>query len=87
MVVDIGGGTSEVAVISLGGIVTSKSLRIAGDELDDAIVHYIKKEYNLMVGERTAEEIKMSIASAYPRAKEESMEIRGRDLITGLWKP
>jgi len=68
MVVDIGGGTSEVAVISLGGIVTSKSLRIAGDELDDAIVHYIKKEYNLMVGERTAEEIKMSIASAYPRA-------------------
>jgi len=83
MVVDIGGGTSEVAVISLGGIVTSKSLRIAGDELDDAIVHYIKKEYNLMVGERTAEEIKMSIASAYPRAKEESMEIRGRDLITG----
>jgi len=86
MVVDIGGGTSEVAVISLGGIVTSKSLRIAGDELDDAIVHYIKKEYNLMVGERTAEEIKMSIASAYPRAKEESMEIRGRDLITGLPK-
>jgi len=69
MVVDIGGGTSEVAVISLGGIVTSKSLRIAGDELDDAIVHYIKKEYNLMVGERTAEEIKMSIASAYPRRK------------------
>ncbi|HHV28283.1 rod shape-determining protein [Acetivibrio mesophilus] len=86
MVVDIGGGTSEVAVISLGGIVTSKSLRVAGDELDDSIVHYIKKEYNLMIGERTAEEIKVNIGSAYIRAKEESMEIRGRDLITGLPK-
>ncbi len=86
MVVDIGGGTSEVAVISLGGIVTSKSLRIAGDELDDAIVNYIKKEYNLMIGERTAEEIKVTIGSAYPRMKEDSIEIRGRDLITGLPK-
>ncbi|MDQ2086277.1 rod shape-determining protein [Herbivorax sp. ANBcel31] len=86
MVVDIGGGTSEVAVISLGGIVTSKSLRIAGDELDESIVHYIKKEYNLMIGERTAEGIKMEIGAAYPKAKEESMEIRGRDLITGLPK-
>lgn len=86
MVVDIGGGTSEVAVISLGGIVTSKSLRIAGDELDDAIVHYIKKEYNLMIGERTAEEIKMTIGGAYPKPKEEKMNIRGRDLITGLPK-
>lgn len=86
MVVDIGGGTSEVAVISLGGIVTSKSLRIAGDELDDAIVHYVKKEYNLMIGERTAEEIKMTIGAAYPKPKEESLEIRGRDLITGLPK-
>ncbi|MFZ5990082.1 MAG: rod shape-determining protein [Bacillota bacterium] len=86
MVVDIGGGTSEVAVISLGGIVTSKSLRIAGDELDEAIVHYIKKEYNLMIGERTAEEIKVTIGAAYPKPKEESMEIRGRDLITGLPK-
>lgn len=86
MVVDIGGGTSEVAVISLGGIVTSKSLRIAGDELDEAIVHYVKKEYNLMIGERTAEEIKLSIGSAYPKHKEESVEIRGRDLITGLPK-
>lgn len=86
MVVDIGGGTSEVAVISLGGIVTCKSLRIAGDELDEAIVHYVKKEYNLMIGERTAEEIKMSIGAAYPRPKEEMFEIRGRDLITGLPK-
>lgn len=86
MVVDIGGGTSEVAVISLGGIVTSKSLRIAGDELDEAIVHYVKKEYNLMIGERTAEEIKMNIGAAYPKPKEETMEIRGRDLITGLPK-
>ena len=86
MVVDIGGGTSEVAVISLGGIVTSKSLRIAGDELDEAIVHYVKKEYNLMIGERTAEDIKMSIGGAYPKPKEESIEVRGRDLITGLPK-
>jgi len=86
MVVDIGGGTSEVAVISLGGIVTSKSLRIAGDELDEGIVHYVKKEYNLMIGERTAEEIKMTIGAAYPRPKEESMEIRGRDLVSGLPK-
>ncbi|MDP4093341.1 MAG: rod shape-determining protein [Bacillota bacterium] len=84
MVVDIGGGTSEVAVISLGGIVTSKSLRVAGDELDESIVHYVKKEYNLMIGERTAEEIKMAIGAAYPKPKEESMEVRGRDLITGL---
>ncbi|HPD00910.1 MAG TPA: rod shape-determining protein, partial [Acetivibrio sp.] len=86
MVVDIGGGTSEVAVISLGGIVASKSLRIAGDELDDSIVHYIKKEYNLMIGERTAEEIKVTIGAAYKMVKEENMEIRGRDLITGLPK-
>jgi rod shape-determining protein MreB len=86
MVVDIGGGTSEVAVISLGGIVTSKSLRIAGDELDEAIVHYVKKEYNLMIGERTAEEIKVTIGAAYPKPKEESLEVRGRDLITGLPK-
>jgi len=86
MVVDIGGGTSEVAVISLGGIVTSKSLRIAGDELDEAIVHYIKKEYNLMIGERTAEEIKVNIGAAYLKPKDESLEIRGRDLITGLPK-
>jgi len=86
MVVDIGGGTSEVAVISLGGIVTSKSLRIAGDEFDEAIVHYVKKEYNLMIGERTAEEIKVTIGAAYPKPKEERMEVRGRDLVTGLPK-
>jgi len=86
MIVDIGGGTSEVAVISLGGIVTSKSLRIAGDEFDEAIVHYVKKEYNLMIGERTAEAIKMTIGAAYPKPKEEYMEVRGRDLITGLPK-
>jgi rod shape-determining protein MreB and related proteins len=86
MIVDIGGGTSEVAVISLGGIVTSKSLRIAGDEFDEAIVHYVKKEYSLMIGERTAELIKMTIGNAYPKPKEEYMDIRGRDLITGLPK-
>lgn len=86
MVVDIGGGTSEVAVISLGGIVTSKSLRIAGDEFDECIVHYVKKEYNLMIGERTAETIKMQIGAAYPKPKEEYVEVRGRDLITGLPK-
>jgi rod shape-determining protein MreB len=84
MVVDIGGGTSEVAVISLGGIVTSKSLRIAGDELDDAIVHYVKKEYNLMIGERTAEDIKIKIGSAYPVSDEQKYNISGRDLVTGL---
>lgn len=86
MVVDIGGGTSEVAVISLGGIVTSKSLRVAGDEFDEAIVHYVKKEYNLMIGERTAEEIKVTIGSAYLKPTEEVMEVRGRDLISGLPK-
>ncbi|WP_035171947.1 rod shape-determining protein [Caldanaerobius polysaccharolyticus] len=86
MVVDIGGGTTDVAVISLGGIVTSKNLRIGGDELDEAIINYIKKEYNLMIGERTAEDVKIQIGSAYPKAKEETMEIRGRDLVTGLPK-
>ncbi len=86
MIVDIGGGTSEVAVISLGGIVTSKSLRVAGDEFDDAIVLFVKKEYNLMIGERSAEQIKMTIGNAYPKPKEEYMEVRGRDLITGLPK-
>lgn len=86
MIVDIGGGTTEVAVISLGGIVTSKSLRIAGDELDQAIIYYIKKEYNLMIGERTAENVKIQLGSAYDMGEEESMEIRGRDLISGLPK-
>ena len=88
MIVDIGGGTTEVAVISLGGIVTSKSLRVAGDELDQSIINYIKKEYNLMIGERTAEQIKMQIGSAFTSEDEEelSMDIKGRDLITGLPK-
>ena len=86
MVVDIGGGTSEVAIISLGGIVTSRSIRIGGNKMDEAIVSHIKKEYNLMIGERTSEEIKITIGSAYPREQEEFMDIRGRDLITGLPK-
>ncbi|NLY19640.1 MAG: rod shape-determining protein [Clostridiaceae bacterium] len=86
MVVDIGGGTSEVAVISLGGIVVSRSLRVAGDDLDDAIVHYVKKEYNLMIGERTAEDIKIKLGSAYPLETEETYSISGRDLVTGLPK-
>ena len=86
MVVDIGGGTSEVAVISLGGIVTSTSLRVAGDEIDSYIINYIKKEYNLAIGERTAEEIKLNIGCAYPKEAEEEMNIRGRDLISGLPK-
>lgn len=86
MVVDIGGGTSEVAVISLGGIVTSASLRVAGDELDSYIITYIKKEYNLAIGDRTAEEIKITIGSAFVKTPEESMDIRGRDLISGLPK-
>ena len=86
MVVDIGGGTSEVAVISLGGIVTSTSLRVAGDEIDSYIIGYIKKEYSLAIGERTAEEIKINIGCAFPKPEEESMDIRGRDLVTGLPK-
>jgi rod shape-determining protein MreB len=84
MVVDIGGGTSEVAVISLGGIVTSLSVRVGGDELDNAIIQYIKKEYSLLLGERTSEEIKIAIGSAFPMPDEPHAEIRGRDLITGL---
>ncbi len=86
MIVDIGGGTTEVAIISLGGIVTSKSLRVAGDELDQSIINYIKKEYSLMIGERTAENIKVELGSAYETDEDKTMEIRGRDLITGLPK-
>src|SRR5213080_3626513 len=86
MVVDIGGGTTEVAVISLGGIVASQSVRVGGDELDDAIVQFIKKEYSLAVGDRTAEEIKIHLGSACPLEEEVHAEIRGRDLITGLPK-
>ncbi len=86
MIVDIGGGTTEVAVISLGGIVTSKSIRIAGDEMDEAIVQHIKRVYNLMIGERTAEDIKIKIGSALLDGKKETYEVRGRDLVTGLPK-
>ena len=84
MVVDIGGGTTEVAVISLGGIVTSISIRVGGDELDNAIIQYVKKEYSLLLGERTAEEIKVAIGSAFPMPDEPHAEIRGRDLVSGL---
>ncbi|MET7303156.1 rod shape-determining protein [Embleya sp. NPDC005575] len=86
MVVDIGGGTTEVAVISLGGIVTAQSIRVAGDELDNAIIGYVKKEYSLLLGERSAEEIKMSIGSAFDLGEDEHSEIRGRDLVSGLPK-
>lgn len=85
MIVDIGGGTSEVAVISLGGIVTSRSVRVAGDEFDSSIINYIKKKYNILIGERTAENIKIAIGSAYPYADNEpSMDIKGRNLLNGL---
>jgi rod shape-determining protein MreB and related proteins len=86
MIIDIGGGTTEVAIISLSGIVFSRSVRVAGDELDEAIVQYMKRAYNLMVGERTAEEIKIKIGSAYPSEKETSVEVKGRDLVAGLPK-
>ena len=87
MVVDIGGGTTEIAVISLGGIVTSRSIRIGGDEMDSSIVQYIKRVYNLMIGERTAEEIKITIGTAIiTTATDKSMEVRGRDLVSGLPK-
>jgi rod shape-determining protein MreB len=86
MVVDIGGGTTEVAVISLGGVVSSQSIRVAGDEMDQAIITFVKKEYLLMLGERTAEGIKMALGSAFPSAGEPRAEIRGRDLVSGLPK-
>jgi len=86
MIVDIGGGTTEVAVISLGGIVESQSVRVGGDELDDAIMQYVKKEYSLALGERTAEEVKIALGSAWPLVEEMQAEIRGRDLVTGLPK-
>ncbi len=86
MIVDIGGGTCEVAIISLDGIVTAKSVRVAGDEMDEAIVNHIKRTYNMLIGERTAEGIKITIGSAYPPDHEESMDVRGRDLVTGLPK-
>jgi rod shape-determining protein MreB len=84
MIVDVGGGTTEVAVISLGGVVTSRSIRVAGDEIDEAIVAYVRRVYNLMIGDRTAEEIKIEIGSAYPMEEERTMEVRGLDLVTRL---
>jgi rod shape-determining protein MreB and related proteins len=84
MIVDIGGGTTEVAVISLGGIVTAQSVRVAGDELDDAVMQYVKKEYSLAIGDRTAEEIKIQMGSAWPMEEELTADIRGRDLVSGL---
>jgi rod shape-determining protein MreB len=86
MVIDVGGGTTEIAVISLAGVVFSKSIRIGGDEMDEAIIEYLKKTYNLMVGERTAEAIKIKIGSAYPLEEEMSLEVKGRDLVAGLPK-
>jgi rod shape-determining protein MreB len=86
MVVDIGGGTTEVAVISLGGIVTSRSIRVGGDEMDESIIQYIKRTYNLMIGERTAESVKVTIGAAIVPVSDQTMEIRGRDLVTGLPK-
>ena len=86
MIVDIGGGTSEVAVISLGGIVVSQSLRVGGDEMDEAIINHVKKEYKLLIGQQTAEEIKLEIGSAHPLREEIQAEVRGRDLLTGLPK-
>ncbi|MDB6074140.1 MAG: mreB [Verrucomicrobiaceae bacterium] len=86
MIVDIGGGTTEVAIISLSGIVYARSVRVAGDELDEAIINYMKRAYNLMIGERTAEEIKLRIGSAFPMGKEATMEVKGRDMVAGLPK-
>ena len=86
MIVDIGGGTSDIAVISLGGTVVSTSVKIAGDDFDEAIVRYMRKKHNLLIGERTAEDIKIKIGAAYPRAEADYMEVRGRNLVTGLPK-
>ena len=86
MIIDVGGGTTEIAVISLGGIVYARSIRVGGDEMDEAIIEHMKKNYNLMIGVRTAEEIKIKIGSAWPLDEELTIEVRGRDLITGLPK-
>ena len=86
MVVDIGGGTTDIAVISLGGSVVSESLKVAGDKFDEAIVKYVKRKHNIMIGERTAEDLKINIGCVYPKIQDMEMEIRGRDLITGLPK-
>lgn len=84
MIVDIGGGTTEVAVISLAGIVYSKSIRVAGDKMDEAIIHYLKRKYNMLIGERTAEQIKINIGTAYPENEIRTMEVKGRDLVAGV---
>ncbi len=86
MVVDIGGGTTEIAVLSMGGIVYSNSIRVAGDEMDEAIVNYIRRKYNLLIGEVTGEKIKMRIGSAYPMNERKTMEVKGRDLVSGIPK-
>src|SRR5690242_1640890 len=86
MVVDIGGGTTDIAVISLGGIVYSRSLRMAGNQMDEAITNYVKRKYNLLIGERTTEQIKIEIGTAYPPDKPRTMEIRGRNLVEGVPK-
>ncbi|CAM4115268.1 rod shape-determining protein [Listeria booriae] len=86
MVIDIGGGTTDIAVLSMGDIVTSRSVKLAGNQLDGDILHYIKRTYNLLIGERTSEELKINVATASPGARQESMDIRGRDLVTGLPK-
>ncbi|MEO0071945.1 MAG: rod shape-determining protein [candidate division WOR-3 bacterium] len=86
MIIDIGGGTTEIAVVALSGVVNSCSIRVAGDEMDEAIINYVKKNYNLIIGEQTAENIKITIGSAYATGKEETMEVKGRDVITGIPK-
>ena len=86
MVVDIGGGTADIAVISLGGSVVSTSIKVAGDKFDEAIVKYIKKKHNMMIGERTAEDLKVNIGCVYPKVQDVKMEVKGRDLMTGLPK-
>ncbi|MDW8114168.1 MAG: rod shape-determining protein [candidate division WOR-3 bacterium] len=86
MIIDIGGGTTEIAVVALSGVVTCNSIRVAGDEMDEAIINYIKKNYNLVIGEQTAEMIKIQIGSAYPTGTEEEMEVKGRDLVSGIPK-
>lgn len=86
MIVDIGGGTSDIAVISLGGAVVNASLKLAGDDFDDAIVRFMRKKHNLLIGERTAEEIKIKIGTTYPLVEEEVLEVRGRNIVTGLPK-
>ena len=86
MVVDVGGGTTDVAVLSLGGIVVNTSIKVAGDKFDESIIRYMRKKHNLLIGDRTAEELKIKVGTAYPRDEEITMDIRGRDLLSGLPK-